>query len=1123
MLIVLAATLPALGLSLYTGLEHRTQAAINVKDEALRLVRLTSAQERLLIDGSRQLLSGLAQLRQIKNREPVECSRLLEGMLQQHPQYLNLGVADARGNITCSALTPSPEDGTVNISDRPYFREAMETGEFTISTFQVDRIAHKSAVCLCRPLLVENGKPDGVIFASLDLSWFYKIASSTGLPDGAAVTIRDANGTILVRYPSPDTWVSKSIPEAPILKAILEKQGEGVAEAEGVDDIPRMYAFKPISYGTGATVYLSIGIPSNIAFAESRRELIRNMFGVGGASFLSILAAWFFGRLFFLRKIDILEETTGRLTAGELTVRIPIKDTEADHNELDRLANSFNVMAASLENQSKRLHEAETRYRMLVERIPAVTYMAAPDETRSLLYISPQSAVLLGYAPDEFLRDSNLWASRLHADDAERVLSIFRATAAGSAGTAVSCEYRIWDRSGKELWIRDEASLVGGDEANPHVLHGIMRDITERKIAEEAVRRSEARYRTIFETTGTATIIISDDMRIELANAEFVQLSGYNRLILESEKKWSDFFTREDASRMEEYHRMRRIEPQSAPRSYETRFRGKDGVIRHMLATVAMIPGTSNSVASFLDVSERKMADEALKQSEERYRQFFEEDLTGDFIVRPNGEPVACNPAYAAMFGFQNVEEAMSVPMSRLCIDAGQWDNLIRLVRENRKLEYYEAELRRCDGKPVFVIANILGLLSNDGTFFGIRGYFFDNTDRKKLEEQLLQSQKMDAIGKLAGGVAHDFNNVLTIITGYSEIVLDSINPEDPLRKYVDEIRKAGERAAALTRQLLAFSRKQVMQPKIMNLNHTVRDIEKMLHRLIGEDIHLFTALDPDLGAVKADPGQIEQVIMNLAVNARDAMPTGGKIMIETSNATIDTDYASRHLDIKAGDYIMLAVSDTGTGMDEETRLHIFEPFFTTKATGKGTGLGLSTVYGIVKQSNGHIWVYSEPNIGTTFKLYLPAMGKDRHVPPQPSESRKFTPSGSETVLVVEDDEMVRETVFKILQRGGYHVLQSSRVTDAFLTAERYEGPIHLLVSDIVMPVMNGRELAQRLKTFRPEMKILFISGYTQNTMADQGVIDAGAAFLQKPFTPEHLARKVREVLDTPMETVNTD
>ena len=387
-----------------------------------------------------------------------------------------------------------------------------------------------------------------------------------------------------------------------------------------------------------------------------------------------------------------------------------------------------------------------------------------------------------------------------------------------------------------------------------------------------------------------------------------------------------------------------------------------------------------------------------------------------------------------------------------------------------------------------------------------------DVSQKRLLEEQLRQAQKMEAVGMLAGGIAHDFNNLLTIITGYSQLVLNALPPRDGNRGAVEQIMKAGERAAALTRQLLSFSRRQVMQPKVLDANQLVGGLGVMLRRLIGEDIDLRLVLGPELGRVNADPGQLEQVIMNLTVNARDAMPQGGTLTIETSNVELDDNYVRTHISVRPGPYVLLAISDTGTGMDPQTRSRLFEPFFTTKGQGRGTGLGLSIVFGIVKQSGGNIEIYSEPGRGTSVKVYLPRV--DNAASLEPEQTAGATDRGSETILLVEDEEMVRKLVRDTLERHGYRVLDAPGPVEAQKIIQSFKSPIHLMITDVVMPKMGGRELAERVAVQRPDMKVLYMSGYTDNAVVNSGVLGHEMPFLQKPFSPLVLARKVRELLE---------
>ena len=416
---------------------------------------------------------------------------------------------------------------------------------------------------------------------------------------------------------------------------------------------------------------------------------------------------------------------------------------------------------------------------------------------------------------------------------------------------------------------------------------------------------------------------------------------------------------------------------------------------------------------------------------------------------------------------------------------------------------------RRKDGTDFPVEVSLSYVELDEGTF--AIAFVSDISQRKHLEDQLLHAQKMEAVGRLAGGVAHDFNNMLTVISGYNRMILDELSTLDPMRGYAEEILKAADRAGALTQQLLAFSRRQVMQPRIISVNLVIGQTEKMLRRLIGEDVELLFGLAPECGNIRADPGHVEQAIVNLAVNARDAMPTGGRLNIETANVHLDENYARTHMGVVPGEFVMIAVSDTGLGMDAETRRRIFEPFFTTKEKGKGTGLGLATVYGIVKQAGGDIWVYSEPQRGTTFKLYFPRVseavteaGAVEAV--QPGEAH-------ETILVVEDEKAVRDLTVRMLERLGYRILTAASGAEALELSRNFRETIHLLLTDVVMPSMSGRQLADALVLTRPDTKVLYLSGYTENTVLHHGVLDAGVEFLPKPFSREVLGRKLREIL----------
>ena len=509
---------------------------------------------------------------------------------------------------------------------------------------------------------------------------------------------------------------------------------------------------------------------------------------------------------------------------------------------------------------------------------------------------------------------------------------------------------------------------------------------------------------------------------------------------------------------------------------------------------------------------ERKRAEEALARSQATYRSLVEDSSFGIFQSALDGRLIAANPGLVSMLGYESEGELLRTNLGTdVYVDPGQRARLIQAVLKAGTLAA-ESQWRRKDGKTITVRQTGRVVRDAQGRVEYFNAIVEDVTERQLLEAQLRQAQKMESVGRLAGGVAHDFNNVLTAIFGYADLVLEDLPLGSAARQDIEEIRKAAERAAALTRQLLAFSRQQVLAPVVLSVNDLVEDIAKMLLRLVGEDIAVRLALARDAGNVRADPGQLQQVLMNLVVNARDAMPTGGKLLIETANAALTEQYAELHQPVVPGAYVMLAVSDTGIGMDAETKARIFEPFFTTKEKGRGTGLGLSTVYGIVKQSGGYIWVYSEPGRGTTFKLYFPRVVEPAEALPPPKETA--TLSGTETILLAEDDEMLRPLSKGLLEKLGYRVLEAENVERALAVASAYAGPIHLLVSDVVMPGASGRELARRLAPTRPDTRVLFVSGYTDDAVVHHGMLEPGLTFLQKPFTPAALARKVREVLD---------
>lgn len=554
----------------------------------------------------------------------------------------------------------------------------------------------------------------------------------------------------------------------------------------------------------------------------------------------------------------------------------------------------------------------------------------------------------------------------------------------------------------------------------------------------------------------------------------------------------------------------------------EYRMRHKNGNWRVLESAASVIRSRSGEPERLVivnrDVTQRKDAEESLRVSESGFRSMIEDAPYGIYRAGIDGKLLRANPALQKMLGYDNLDELLSASLpTHVFRNPSDFGGFKELLENASEFKDVEVELKRRDGAPITVRCTGRKVKGEHEGVPCFDVFAEDVTERRILERQLRMAGKMEAVGRLSGGIAHDFNNLLGVIIGYGQVLKRRLGAESDLLECAEEIEKAGQRAASLTRQLLAFSRQQILTPSILKLNDLVLDMAKMLPRLLGEDITVNTSLSSDLGMVKADQGQIEQVIMNLAVNARDAMPEGGTLRIETANVELDQGYAWQHPGAKPGHYVMLAVVDSGTGIDPDTLTHIFEPFFTTKEVGKGTGLGLATVYGVVKQSGGYIWVESEPGHGASFQIFLPRIDEPT------ADIAATTPvdetvGGSETILLVEDSEALRKLTRSFLESHGFKVLVAQDGAEALEVEARHSGKIYLLLTDVVMPGMNGRALAERLLPKQPGMRVLYISGYTDSFVARHGVLEEGMILLHKPFTEEVLIRKVREVLDIKTE-----
>ena len=760
------------------------------------------------------------------------------------------------------------------------------------------------------------------------------------------------------------------------------------------------------------------------------------------------------------------------------------------------------------------LRASEERFRAMFNVAPVGVAQADP-ETGRWVAVNPRFCAITGYSADELLEMRV--PEITHPEDRDRDWGLFQEVVKGEA-PQYRIEKRYVRKDGSIAWVNVNMVVLRDAAGRPTLTVAMIEDITERKSVEANVVKLHAELRDslewqrqIFEGSRDAVFLSDREGRFVAVNLAATKLTGFSREELLA-MKIPDLHDEADLAAYRNFHQ--RILDGEQILS-EAPIRKKNGlkVAVEFNNSLVVIGGRRLVHTAGRDITERKRAAESLMASETRYRALFENAAEGIIALGSDLKRFQFfNPAFCAMFGYSPEELGRLTPADlhpKEALDRVLGE--IRSITKGTPLESAAIPCLRKDGTAFVadIHANAVEVAGREVIF----GFFTDVTARLRLEEQLRQSQKMEAVGQLAGGVAHDFNNLLTVISGNTELLLSDSPADDPKRGPLTDIRAAGERAANLTRQLLAFSRKQILEPKLVDVNEVVSGIEKMLRRLIGEDVDILTDLAADPSWVKVDPGQLEQVVMNLAVNARDAMPRGGRLTIRTRTLdpkSVDAEEsAGRH----ARPRVAISISDTGTGIAPEVKDHLFEPFFTTKGVGKGTGLGLATVFGIVKQSGGDVTFESEPGKGATFTVILPSQPAPRRRGTS-GASLRAVPRGTETVLVVEDEDAVRRIVRIALSSAGYRVIEARNGAEALEAARAHAGVIHLVVTDVVMPEMSGRELVERIVRDHPGVRILYMSGYTDDAVVRHGIVEAGVWFLQKPFSPLALARKVREVLN---------
>ena len=751
-----------------------------------------------------------------------------------------------------------------------------------------------------------------------------------------------------------------------------------------------------------------------------------------------------------------------------------------------------------------RIKEQQKYFEGIFEFSPLA--MVITDRYGKIIRINPEFERLFGWKEDE-VRGVFLDDIIIEPERKEEAISITNKVAEG--GSVIVEGIRLKKDKTPVFVTIIGHPIVVNDEVIAQM--GIYRDITEKKRMEEALIESEEKFRTLAEKS-LAGIYLFQDGVFKYVNPKFEEIFGYSAEELIDKLGPKDLTHPDDWWIVDENVR-KRLRGEAKHVHYEFRGLRKDKKVINVevYGSVVNYKGKPAIIGTLQDITERKLAEEALKKSEEKFRSLFEESKDGIFISTPEGKIIDANPAMVEMYGYSSKDELLQTPIENLYMNPKERDEYRKKLEEEGFVKDYEIRGRKKDGTPITLLETSTAVKDESGKVIAYRGIIRDVTAQKKMEEQLIQSVKMEAIGRLAGGIAHDFNNILTVISGSAELLLPKFPPDSFEHKKIKQIIDSSRRAIDLTKQLMTVSKRGISEPVVLNVNEVIKEMEDMLKRLIGEDIKFDLYLNPDLKNVKADRSQIEQVIMNLVVNARDAMPKGGELEIKTENVFLDENYCKIYPGLKEGEYVLISISDTGVGIPPEIMPKIFEPFFTTKK--EGSGLGLSTVYWIVKQLGGNVTVYSEVGKGTTFKIYIPVCREEVMKKEKIQEAEDY-PEGNEVLLVIEDEKEIIEYIEDVLKPLGYKIISGSSEKEILEKLEKFEGEVHLLLTDVILPDKSGPEIAKTLVSKIPNLKIIFMSGYPEEKLHVSEIIEGKVNFISKPFSPSALARKVREVLD---------
>ena len=1004
-LLILFTVTPCLAILVYSGLEQRRHLVGMAQSDVLLLTHTIAEAQKTITQSTQQILSTLSQAPTIQAMEPNASSAVLKSVLRKNPDYSNFVLVDLNGNVIASGK-PFTE---TNLADRKHIKEAIKKNAFAVGEYIVTRVGTANpAFAFAYPVPDKEGRPKGVLTASLKLGVFSRFYDVSRLPEKSFLAMTDFKGIRIFYYPAQEKTNPLGKPIQATTWNIAKKGGEdGLFFAKGSDGLCKVIAYVKIHlpHEDSPYLYAWAGIPESHILAPANAALIRNLLLLLLATVISIFISWVIGRKTLLSPIQHLVLLTQKFAKGELGAR---SDLPANAGEIGMLTTAFHDMAESLKMSRRELEESDQRFKTVADF--AYDWEFWIDQDGKFVYSSPSCVRITGYDPEEIISDPQLVCKMVKPGYATKVCQHYFAESKDD-GSDHSIEYPILKKSGEEVWLEHNCCPVYDAQGKYTGRRGSNRDITDRKRTEAALLAERQYLTDVIDSLPDATFIIDTDQRIVVWNRAVEAMTNVKR---------------EELLGKDDY-------------AYAVPFYGKR---RPILIDLLNIP----------EEERQKSYSHVKRVADKVYAERFVQSLN-------NGEGAYLWSVAAPLY-------------DRTGLRTGS----IQVIKDITELKKSEK-------------ANI------------------------ELQEQLLQAQKIESIGRLAGGVAHDFNNMLGVILGHAELAQNQLDKTQPLFHNLEEISKAAQRSADITRQLLTFARKQTIAPQVISLNDSVDGLLTMLRRLIGEDINLVWLPGKSLGSVNMDPSQLDQILTNLLVNARDAIADTGKVTIETDNIAFDEAYCTVHASFAPGDYVMLAVSDNGCGMDAETMAHLFEPFFTTKELDKGTGLGLATIYGIVKQNKGFINVFSGPGQGTTVRIYLPRHGGN--AAPTPNEDAAGSVlHGNEVILLVEDEPMILEMTTKMIEFYGYKVLPVATPGEAIRIAQEHQGELHLLLTDVVMPEMNGRDLARKLVTLYPEIKRLFMSGYTANVIAHQGVLDEGVHFIQKPFSMYDLAAKIREVLE---------